>query len=58
MKKWYNLTGLVVPLSASVDEDSDAKLAEQKQRIKVILKKINSNSESRASIESGNYAIQ
>jgi vesicle transport protein SEC22 len=43
------------PLSASVDEDTS--LSEQKQQLKVIVRKVTANSEPRASIESGAYTI-
>ncbi|CAN6626899.1 protein transport protein Sec22p [Trichomonascus vanleenenianus] len=46
-----------LPLSASVDDEQDAKLNDQKKQVKVIMRKINSNSEPRASIESGEYTI-
>lgn len=48
-------TGL--PLSGSVDEDESPELAQQKKKIKAIVTKINPNSESKATIESGEYTI-
>jgi vesicle transport protein SEC22 len=48
-----------LPLSASVDDENQMnQLAEQKQQLKLIVRKINNNSEPRASIESGDYMIQ
>ncbi|KAI9762842.1 MAG: SNAP receptor [Chaenotheca gracillima] len=47
-----------VMLAASVDdEQSDAQLAEIKQQVKMIFRRLNKNSEPQASIESGQYAI-
>ncbi|KAI0969716.1 transport protein-like protein sec22 [Xylaria arbuscula] len=45
-------------LCASVDdEQSESSLAEVKSQIKLILRRLNRNSEPQASIESGNYAL-
>lgn len=43
------------PLSASVEDDQG--LSEQKAQVKAIVRKVNANSELRASIESGAYTI-
>ena len=46
-------------LCASVDdEQSESSLAEVKSQIKLILRRLNRNSEPQASIESGNYVLQ
>ncbi|KAI1152560.1 transport protein-like protein sec22 [Nemania diffusa] len=46
-------------LCASVDdEQSESSLAEVKSQIKLILRRLNRNSEQQASIESGNYTLQ
>ncbi|RYC57857.1 hypothetical protein CHU98_g8347 [Xylaria longipes] len=56
-------TGLTQPvpglmLCASVDdEQSESSLAEVKSQIKLILRRLNRNSEQQASIESGNYTL-
>jgi vesicle transport protein SEC22 len=48
-----------VPLAASVDDDqSEAELAEIKKHVKTISRRLSSNSEPRASIESGPFTIQ
>lgn len=48
-----------IPLAASVDDDqAEAELAEIKQQAKLIFRRLNQNSEPRASIESGPYTIQ
>lgn len=44
-------------MCGSVDEDESTLLAEQKKQIKVIVSKITPNSETKASIESGNFMI-
>lgn len=47
-----------LPLAASIDdEQSGSDLTEQKQQAKAIFKRLNVNSESRASIESSNYLL-
>lgn len=46
-----------VPLSGSVDEDHDPNLLDQKKKVKLIVSRITPNSETRASIESGDYQI-
>jgi len=47
-----------VPLAASVDdEQSEQELAEIKQQVKMIFRRLNRNSEPRASIESGPFTI-
>jgi len=46
-------------LCASVDdEQSESALAEVKSQIKLIMRRLNRNSEQQASIESGNYTLQ
>jgi len=45
-----------VPLAASVDDD-EAELGEVKQQTKMIFRRLNQNSEPRASIETGQYTI-
>lgn len=46
-------------LCASVDdEQSESSLAEVKSQIKLILRRLNRNSEQQASIESGNFTLQ
>jgi vesicle transport protein SEC22 len=40
-----------------VDDDSDPQLNEQKKKVKLIISRITPNSETRASIESGDYQI-
>lgn len=48
-----------LPLAQSVDDDqSDRDLAEVKEQVKLILKKLNSQSENRCSIESGKFQLQ
>lgn len=48
-----------VPLAASVDDDQDeAILAEVKKQVKLIFRRLNQNSEPRASIEAGPFTIQ
>lgn len=46
-----------LPLSGTVDDDSDPQLLEQKKKVKLIISRITPNSEPRASIESGDYQI-
>ncbi|KAL0637622.1 SNAP receptor [Maublancomyces gigas] len=47
-----------VPLAASVDDDQDeAILAEVKKQAKLIFRRLNQNSEPRASIEAGSFTI-
>jgi hypothetical protein len=48
---------LGVPLAASVD-DSENELSEIKTQVKMLLRKLNQNSEPQASIESGSFTIQ
>ncbi|VVT48523.1 uncharacterized protein SAPINGB_P001820 [Magnusiomyces paraingens] len=45
------------PLSGSVDSDNNREIEEQKQKIKLLTRKITPESEPRASIESGKYYI-
>jgi vesicle transport protein SEC22 len=48
-----------LPLAQSVDDDqSDRELGEVKQQSKAVVKKLNSQSENRCSIESGKYTLQ
>ncbi|KAL7270554.1 SNAP receptor [Rhizina undulata] len=47
-----------IPLAASVDDDqAEAELAEIKSQVKMIFRRLNQNSEPRASIESGPHTI-
>ncbi|RPA99981.1 snare-like protein [Choiromyces venosus 120613-1] len=47
-----------VPLAATVDDDqAEAELSEVKQQCKLIFKRLNQNSEPRASIESGPFTL-
>ncbi|OWB65177.1 hypothetical protein B5S33_g3730 [[Candida] boidinii] len=46
-----------LPLSGSVDDSSDIRLIELKKKAKLLVQKMNSNTESRASIESGEYTL-
>jgi len=48
-----------LPLAASVDEEAaETELNEYKQQAKLIFRRLNANSESRCTIESGNYTLQ
>lgn len=48
-----------LPLAQSVDDDQgDRELGEVKEQVKLILKKLNSQSENRCSIESGKFQLQ
>jgi hypothetical protein len=50
---------LGIPLAATVDDDqAEAELAEVKQQCKQVFKRLNQNSEPRASIESGPFTLQ
>ena len=51
----YREDGL--PLCASVDDDSDASLGEQKKRIKMLISRMTPQSVTEATIESDNYEI-
>lgn len=46
-----------LPLSATVDDDTDVQLQEQKKKVKLIISRITPNSETKASIESGEHQI-
>ncbi|KAH8927441.1 snare-like protein [Atractiella rhizophila] len=46
-----------LPLSASVDEQEDASLTEYKSQAKLIIRRLNSQSEDKCSIDSGNGVI-
>lgn len=54
----YNaILTIALPLCGSVDDDTDPNLQEQKKKCKLLIAKMNPNSQDQATIESGNYNI-
>lgn len=46
-----------LPLCASVDDESDISLNEQKKKVKIVISRLTPNSATEATLESGNYEI-